>query len=127
MEAVVIVTVLALAQYMFFGFKVGGARVKYGVSAPATTGDPKFECVNRIHRNTLEQLIVLIPAMWMFAHIVKPLWGAGFGVVYLIGRFIYQAAYTNDPSSRSVGFLMSFLPGVVMSLWVLLVAVMSYL
>ena len=51
----------------------------------------------------------------------------GFGVVYLIGRFIYQAAYTSEPSSRTVGFLMSFLPGVVMSVWVLVVAVMSYL
>ena len=127
MEAVVIVTVLALAQYMFFGFQVGSARQKYGVSAPATTGDPQFECVNRIHRNTLEQLIVMIPAMWMFAHYVVPLWGAGFGVVYLIGRFVYRVAYTNDPSSRTVGFLMSFLPGVIMSAWVLVVAVMSYL
>ena len=127
MEAVVIVTVLALAQYMFFCVQVGGARQKSGVKAPATTGDQQFECVNRVHQNTLEQLIVFIPALWMYAHFVNALWGAGIGVVYLIGRFIYRAAYTKDPSTRTLGFALSFLPGAVMSVWVLIVAVMSFL
>jgi uncharacterized membrane protein YecN with MAPEG domain len=127
MEAVVIITVLALVQYIFFGIQVGGARQKSGVKAPATSGDQQFECVNRVHQNTLEQLVVFIPALWLYAHYVNPLWGAGMGVVYLIGRFIYSAAYTKDPSSRSLGFMLTFLPGAVMLLWVLVVAVMSYL
>ena len=127
MEAVVIVTVLALVQYTFFGIQVGGARQKMGVKAPATSGDQQFECVNRVHQNTLEQLVVFIPALWLYAHYVNPLWGAGMGVVYLIGRFIYSAAYTKDPSSRSLGFMLTFVPGAVMLLWVLVVAVMSYL
>ena len=126
MEAVVIVTVLALVQYMFFCVQVGGAREKSGVKAPATAGNTEFECVNRVHQNTLEQLIVLIPALWMYAHYVNPLWGAGMGVVYIIGRFIYRAAYTKDPSSRTLGFALSFLPGAVMSIWVLVVAILSY-
>ncbi len=127
MEAVAIVTVLALMQYLFFGILVGGARVKSGVKAPATLGDENFERLNRVHQNTLEQLIVIIPAMWMFAHYVNPLWAAGMGVVYLIGRFIYKAAYTNDPSTRTLGFSLSFLPGTIMAAWVLVEAVMSYL
>lgn len=126
MEAVVIVTVLALAQYMYFGVQVGAARQKSGVKAPATTGETQFECVNRVHQNTLEQLIVFIPALWIYAHYVDPFWGAGIGVVYLIGRFIYRAAYLNDPSGRTLGFSLSFLPGAVMSLWVLVVAVIAY-
>ncbi len=126
MEAVVIVTVLALAQYMFFGVQVGAARQKSGVKAPATTGETQFECVNRVHQNTLEQLIVFIPALWIYAHYVDPLWGAGIGVVYLIGRFIYRAAYLKDPSTRTLGFSLSYLPGAVMSLWVLVVAVIAY-
>jgi uncharacterized MAPEG superfamily protein len=127
MEAVVIVTILALVQYMYFGIQVGGARQKSGIKAPATSGDPQFERVNRVHQNTLEQLMVLIPALWIYAHYVNPLWGAGMGVVYLIGRVIYSFAYTKDPSSRSLGFMLSFLPGAVMSVWVLVVAILSYL
>ncbi len=126
MEAVVIVTVLALVQYMFFGFQVGGARQKFSIKAPTMAGDQAFECVNRVHQNTLEQLIVFVPALWMYAHYVNPLWGAGIGVVYLIGRTIYRGEYTPESSSRTLGFLMSFLPGVIMSLWVLVVAVIHY-
>jgi len=126
MEAVVIVTVLALMQYMFFGIQVGGAHQKYGVKAPTMSGDPRFDRVNRVHQNTLEQLIVLIPALWMYAHFVNPLWGAGMGVVYLIGRFIYRAEYMKDPSTRTLGFSLSFLPGAVMSVWVLIVAILKY-
>jgi glutathione S-transferase len=126
MEAVVIVTVLALMQYMFFGIQVGGAHQKYGIKAPTMSGDAEFDRVNRVHQNTLEQLIVLIPALWMFAHYVNPLWGAGMGVVYLIGRFIYRAEYLTDPSTRTLGFSLSFLPGAVMSVWVLIVAILKY-
>jgi glutathione S-transferase len=127
MEAVVIVTVLALVQYTYFGIQVGAAHQKYGVKLPAMSGDQQFERVNRVHQNTLEQLVVFIPALWLYAHFVNPLWGAGMGVVYLIGRFIYSSAYTKDPASRSLGFMLTFLPGAVMLLWVLVVAVMSYL
>ncbi len=126
MEAVVIVTVLALMQYMFFGIQVGGAHQKYGIKAPTMSGDPEFDRVNRVHQNTLEQLVVLIPALWMYAHFVNPLWGAGMGVVYLIGRFIYRAEYLKDPSTRTLGFSLSFLPGAVMSVWVLIVAILKY-
>ena len=83
MEAVVIVTVLALLQYMYFGVQVGGARGKSGIKAPATSGDQYFDCVSRVHCNTLEQLVVFIPALWLYAHYVNPLWGAGIGVVFL--------------------------------------------
>lgn len=127
MEAVAIVTILVLAQYAYFGIQVGAARERCGVKAPATSGHPDFERVNRVHHNTLEQLMLLLPAMWMFAHYVKPLWAAGFGVVFLIGRFIYSREYRNDPATRAMGFTLSFIPGIVMLIWVLFVAVRSYL
>ena len=127
MEAVVIVTVLALMQYMYFGIQVGGAHQKFGIKAPSMSGDPQFDRVNRVHQNTLEQLIVLIPALWMYAHYVNPLWGAGMGVVYLIGRFIYRAEYTKDPATRTLGFSLSFLPGAIMSVWVLVVVALKYM
>ncbi len=127
MEPVIIVTVLALAQYVFFGITVGRVRVKTGVKAPAMSGDPEFERANRVHVNTLEQLAVMLPALWLYAHYVNPLWGAGFGVVYLIGRFLYSSAYTKDPASRGIGFMMTFLPSVVMLAWVLGVAVWHYI
>src|SRR4029453_15409606 len=48
-----IVTVLALLQYTWFGLMVGRAREKYGIAAPATSGNEVFERHFRVHMNTL--------------------------------------------------------------------------
>ena len=123
MEAIVILTVLALLQYFWFGIEVGKMRVKHHCHAPATTGAPEFERMFRVQQNTLEQLVMFIPALWMFAEWVNPMWAAGMGVVYLVGRTIYRVAYVKDPKGRSAGFALSVLPTVVMLVWLLVVAV----
>ncbi len=126
MEAVVIVTVLAAMQFIFFGFQVGGTRGRTGVKAPAMSGDPEFERASRVHQNTMEQLVVFIPALWLYAEYVNPIWGAGIGLIYIVGRFIYRAAYMKEPSGRTLGFMLSFLPSVVMLVWVLIDVAISY-
>jgi len=127
MDYVTIVTVLALLQFHWFGIQVGGLRAKEQVKAPAMSGATQFDRMYRVHYNTMEQLVVFLPVLWMYAHLVNPLWGAGIGVVYLVGRFIYRAAYLKDPAGRSLGFTLSFLPGAVMLIWVLVVAVRNLL
>jgi uncharacterized MAPEG superfamily protein len=125
MEYITIITVLALLQFAWFGFRVGSMRAKHEVKAPAMSGAPEFERMFRVHYNTMEQLILFLPALWLFANMVNPLWAAGIGVVYLVGRFIYQASYLKDPSSRSLGFALSHLPSAVMLIWILIKAVMG--
>ena len=104
MEATVIVTFFALAQYSLFGIQVGSLRAKYDVIAPSQTGHEQFERMNRVHLNTLEQLVVFIPALWMHALYANPFWGAIIGLIFIVGRFIYRAEYLKDPASRSLGF-----------------------
>jgi glutathione S-transferase len=110
MAFVDIVTVLAVLQFIVFGFQVAGAREKYGVKAPATTGNEVFERLFRIQQNTLELLVGLIPGIYLFGHYFSPRWAAALGVVYLVGRQIYAASYARDPAKRSLGFGLSFLP-----------------
>ena len=124
MAYVDIVTALALLQFIFFGFKVGGARGKYGVKAPAITGNDIFERHFRVEQNTLEQLIGLIPGLYLFSHYFNPLWAAALGVVYLIGREIYAAGYVKNPETRGAGFGLSFLPIVLLIVGGLIGAVM---
>jgi uncharacterized membrane protein YecN with MAPEG domain len=109
-----IVTGLALLQFIYFGFQVGGARTKYQVKAPAITGNEIFERYFRVQQNTLEQLIVFIPGLYLFSHYFNPLWAAGLGVIYLIGRQVYFAGYVKDPAKRGPGFGLSFLPTVAL-------------
>jgi uncharacterized membrane protein YecN with MAPEG domain len=120
MELVAVVILLALLQFVAFGFLVGGARGKYKIEAPATTGHPVFERYFRVQQNTLEQLVVLVPSMWLFGMYVSPSWAAGLGAVYLVGRIVYLQSYIKDPKKRSAGFGLSFLPVVVLvigALW----------
>jgi glutathione S-transferase len=109
-----IVTALALLQFIYFGFQVGGARSKYQIKAPAITGNEIFERYFRVQQNTLEQLIAFIPGLYLFSHYFNPLWAAGLGVVYLIGRQVYAAGYVKDPAKRGAGFGLSFLPTVAL-------------
>ena len=104
MEAIAIVTVFAVMQAFWFAFMVGQARVKSGVSAPSCTGAPEFERAFRVHANTVEQLVLVVPALWIFGHYVHALIGAGLGVIFIIGRFVYRSSYLKDPASRSAGF-----------------------
>ncbi len=109
MTAVDIVTALAVLQFIGFGFRVGSARAKYGVSAPAVTGHEVFERHFRVQMNTLEQLVVLIPGLYLFARYFDPRIAAALGVVYLVGREIYAAAYVKNPKKRGPGFGLSML------------------
>ncbi len=123
MPYVAVVTVLALLQFFWLALQVASARTRYGVAAPATTGNEIFERRFRIQMNTLEQLVLFLPTLWIFAAFISPLWAAGFGVVFIIGRAVYAAAYVRDPKSRTVGFALTALPTIGMMAWTLFWAV----
>jgi glutathione S-transferase len=123
MEFVAIVSVLAVLEYAYFGILVGRARAQYGVKAPAITGHEVFERYFRVHQNTLEVLVVLMPSMWLFARYVSPTWAAILGVVYLVGRVVYLRSYVADPAKRSAGFGLSMLPVLAMAIGALIGAV----
>jgi hypothetical protein len=113
-----------LIQYFVFSGLVGKARVQHKVDAPAITGHPEFERYFRVHQNTLEQLIVVLPALWMFGWYVDAMVGAAIGVVFIIGRWVYCTGYLADPAQRAKGFIVGVLAQTVLVLgaliWVIL-------
>jgi len=119
MEYVVLMTVIALLQFVYFGVQVGRARGRFGVPAPATAGHPEFERYYRVQMNTLEQLAVFLPALWLFASYVSALWAAGLGAVFVVGRALYARSYVRDPKSRSAGYALTLVPSLVLLIGVL--------
>jgi glutathione S-transferase len=101
---ITLTTIGALVVYCVSIGRVGRARSKFGVSAPATTGHDMFERHFRVQMNTLEQLALFLPCLWMFALYWPQVVGAALGAVWIIGRAIYIAAYVSDPKTRSMGF-----------------------
>jgi glutathione S-transferase len=114
MAYVDIVTALAVLQFLIFGFKVGKARGRYGVKAPAIAGNEIFERHFRVQQNTLEQLIAFLPGLYLFSRYFNPLVAAGLGVVYLVGRELYAFTYVKDPAKREIGYALTFLPIVIL-------------
>jgi len=116
MELPVLVTLAALLEYMFFTFQVGLVRGRFEVTAPATTGNEEWERYFRVQQNTMEQLIVFLPALWIFSTYVDPMIGAGIGMLFVIGRPIYYRSYIKDPKTRSAGFMVGYLATAVLML-----------
>src|SRR6266852_5297290 len=100
-----LVTLLAFLKYSILGVMFGRARQTYGVEAPATTGNPDFERYFRVHENTLESLIVFIPAVWIFALEVNYHFAVALGVLFLIARIIYASGYLSAANKRTSGAL----------------------
>ncbi len=97
-----LVTILALIVYFAVTLNVGRARLKYQIKPPAMTGSPDFERVIRVQQNTLEQLILFIPALWVFSYFVSPVWGAGIGAVWILGRILFAWGYY-QAAERTMG------------------------
>jgi glutathione S-transferase len=107
-----LVTILMLMVYFWTGLQVGKARGKYGVKAPATTGPEEFNLVFRASVNTLEQLVLTLPAMWLFAAYGPKngdIWAAAVGAIWIIGRILYVSSYNKAADKRSTGFMIGFL------------------
>ena len=109
MEYTAIIILVALMQFTFFTIRTGLARITYGVKAPSTAGHETWERLYRIQQNTMEQLIVFIPGMVIFAMYVSETWALLPGIVFIVGRGLYSFKYLKDPASRGSGMALTFL------------------
>ena len=116
MEYATLIVLLALLQYMWFTIRVGSGRGKYKIDAPACSGDEKFERLFRVQQNTLEQLIIMIPATFAFAYYLSSTWVLIPGVAFILGRFLYSSEYFSDPKTRTPGMGLTLIANTVLVL-----------
>jgi uncharacterized membrane protein YecN with MAPEG domain len=116
MSLAAIVACLALIEYVVILMLTGQARGRFGVPAPATTGNPAFERYFRVQQNTIEQLVIFLPSLFLFTAFVSENVAAGLGLVFIVGRALYARGYVEDPAKRGPGFLLTFVPNLVLLL-----------
>jgi glutathione S-transferase len=105
-----LITLLSLLQLFGFSIAVGRAREKYGVKAPAMSGHEIFDRYFRVQMNTVELIVLFLPALYVAANYWGPLWIALIGCVYLIGRHLYFLGYIDPAKKRTLGFGLSMIP-----------------
>ena len=99
------VTIPMVTFYLFCAARVGILRGKHGIKAPLVAGHPEFDRAYRVQLNTLEQMGIVLPLLWV-ATLFPVLGGwaaAGVGLVWVIGRIVYRGAYMADPDRRLIG------------------------
>jgi len=117
------VTVLAILFYFYASVRTGRLRAQLGIQAPATIGHPTFERAFRVQLNTLEQMGLFLPLLWLTAfYPISLAWLAPLiGCIWVLGRVIYLRAYMANPQSRLPGAAISL----VTNLALLIIAVIG--
>ena len=104
-----LVTCAAMLLYVIITFNVGRARMRYGVKPPATSGDEDFLRYFRTQQNTLEQMMLFLPSLWLCGWFVSDIIAASLGAVWVFGRIWYALGYYSNSPKRMPGFLISLL------------------
>ncbi len=103
-------TLLAVIVTFMLGARVGYMRARHKIEAPATVGHPEFERAFRTHANTVENLILFLPLLWVasvFYGGVIPFW---LGILWVVSRLIYAWGYSlQNTQMRGPGMGLGFL------------------
>jgi glutathione S-transferase len=86
-------TILACIVTMAMGGWSGYLRGKYKIQAPSVVGHPAFERAHRTHINTVENLVLMIPALWIASVFYGgqiPFW---VGLLWVVSRILYAVGY----------------------------------
>jgi glutathione S-transferase len=121
------VILLAVILYFWTGFRVGQARGRFKINAPATTGNPDFERIFRVQMNMLEWMPIFLPAIWLAAIYVSDIAAALLGLVWIAGRVLYMRGYSEAAEKREIGFFVQAIAAGLLWLGALVGVVVSML
>ncbi len=107
--------------------QVGRARMRYGVKPPLMSGPPAFERAMRVQQNTLEQIVVFLPAFWLAVLFSNATAASVLGGLWVLGRVLYAVGYLRAPEQRGLGFAISFIATTVLLVMALVGSVMRLL
>jgi glutathione S-transferase len=94
-------TIVAVIVYFSQSIFVAVGRTKHNVPVPKSTGvNEDFDRIWRVHYNTLEQMPVFLPLLWIFALTVSSFYAFVFGILWSVGRVAYMIGYYKSVKGR---------------------------
>ena len=103
-------TIFACLITMAMGVWTGYLRGKHKIKAPSVVGHPQFERAHRTHLNTVENLVLMLPLLWIASVFYGgqiPFW---LGLVWVISRIVYAIGYAQtNPQLREPGSGLGYL------------------
>ena len=111
-------TLLAVLILLYVFGQAGKMRGKHKIIAPAITGHHEFERALRVQMNTVEQVVIFLPLLWIATTYFRIIgWlPAALGFVWCLGRIIYAVSYMKAPETRALGFTISILANIALLL-----------
>ena len=117
--AVTVLTAMILYYTMMI---VGRTRKAHNIWPPAMTGHPDVDRALRVQGNTVEQVVIFLPLLWvatLYFHLLGWLPPA-LGLIWCLGRVLYANGYMREASKRGPGFAISSLASLalmILSIW----------
>jgi hypothetical protein len=121
------VTCAVMALYFWTMYRVGSARGKHGILPPRCDGPDEFVRVFRVQQNTLEQVVLFLPLLWLAGIFFNPLFAAVLGWIWVIARVWYALAYSKAAEDRLPPFIIGIIVDVVLFIMALYGVIMAML
>ncbi len=115
--AVTILTALILFYTMGL---VARTRGKHKIFPPAMLGNAEVERALRVQGNTVEQVVIFLPLLWVATLYFHGWIPAALGLVWCIARVMYAVGYMKEAKKRGPGFGIAALASLallVLSIW----------
>lgn len=122
------VTILTAIVLIYTMSVVGKARRMHKIFPPAMGGHPEVERALRVQGNTVEQVVIFLPLLWVATLYFHGWIPAALGVVWCVGRVLYAIGYMKEADKRGPGFGIAALASLallVLSIWGVVVSWMA--
>src|ERR1043166_4216599 len=104
-----LVTLFTLLVYLVLAVNSARARSKYGVKLPRLDGPDDYLRIVRTHLNTLEQMVIFLPLLWLTAFATNDEMAAMGGVAWPLSRILFAIGYYRSVEGRLLGFVLGIL------------------
>lgn len=107
------VTLLAVIISLAFAIYVARTRSRTGIDAPEMSGHPALARALRVQGNTVEQIVLFLPALWVAALYFQGWAPPILGLIWCLGRVTYAFVY-GSAKQRFPGFALTIFPTLIL-------------